>query len=616
MLPGNDIDVKDRVKQATDIVQLIGSYLQLRRQGAMFVASCPWHDDRRPSLQVHPQKQIWKCWVCGIGGDVFNFVMRREGVEFREALTILADRLGIALQAGGSKARPGSPEDKQALYKAMAWAAKQYRWALDRGDGASLARQYLADRKIASEIADRFQIGFAPLEWSWLVDRARSTEFSPEVLEACGLIVRRENGGWTERFRGRLLFPIHDTMGRVIAFGGRIVPGVFPAGQEPQGKYINSPESRLFSKSETLYGLHLAADAAGRSRHLTVVEGYTDVIGAYQAGLRDVVAVLGTAINQRHIRLLRRYADCVTLVLDGDAAGQKRTSEVLDLFVAETVDLRIMSLPQGQDPFDFFQTRGADEFLHLVSAAPDALEHRLQSELSGLDVLRDTHRANQALERVLVTLAQVPTSLSATTAAARLRFDQMLVRLARRFQLDRDTLHNRLQEIRRQRASIAVVETAGVDESGSAYSGVAFPAHEAELLQLGLLDALHLDLIIEQIAPAEFSCSPLQQIYQSICDGFVNQQDVSFEGLMLLLEDTELKRILVWLYDEAEKKQQAAGWDTRAQLDSVLAIFRDRREQADKRQIVMSLEDGTLDQEQEVLALAELLDAARRRTGV
>lgn len=614
--PGSDFDIKDRIKQSTDIVQLVGSYLQLRRQGALFVANCPWHDDRRPSLQVHPQKQIWKCWVCGIGGDVFNFVMRREGVEFPEALRILADRLGIPWQASGPKSKPGSPDDKPTLYKAMAWAAKQYRWAMERSDAAGLARQYLADRRIAPETADRFQIGFAPLEWSWLVDRARAMEFTPEVLEACGLLVRRDSGGWTERFRGRLLFPIHDTAGRVIAFGGRLVPGIFPAGQEPPGKYINSPETRIFSKSETLYGLHLASDQAARTRRLTVVEGYTDVIGAYQSGLRDVVAVLGTAINQRHIRLLRRYADCVTLVLDGDAAGQKRTGEVLDLFVAENVDLRIMSLPAGLDPFDYFQAHDADAFQSLVAAAPDALEHRLRIELQGLDVVQDTHRANHALERILTTLAQVPVSINETTAAARVRFDQMLVRLARRFHVDREMLQQRLREIREQRARVSATGVGVEPPPPSPLSGSAFPAHEVELLQLGLLDAMLLDLIVEQVAPAEITAAPLRAIFEAIGDGFHQRQDVSFEGLMVLLEDPELKRLLVWLYDEAEQKQQVAGDDTQLQLNRVLAIFRSRREAADKRQIVGRLQEGNLDQAEEVTALAELLNAARRRTGV
>ena len=437
MYTGPDFDVKDRIKQASEIVDVVGGYLPLRRQGANFVAHCPWHDDSRPSLQVNQVRQSWVCWVCNFRGDVFDFVMRRESVEFFEAMQILAERAGIEIKKSGKKIVKGSPQDKQALFRAMAWAVSQYHDCLLKEAVAAPVRNYLADRNMSAESIKAFQVGFAPLAWSWLVDRARHTEFSPEVLEACGLVSANNSGGWYERFRGRVLFPISDTQNRPIALGGRIVPDLVPDDQQPKGKYYNSTETRLYSKSDNLYGLNLVRDEVAKkeNRKLTIVEGYTDVVAAYQAGLRNVIACQGTAVNERHIRVMKRFADSITLVLDGDEAGQRRTNEILDLFVAQDVDLRILSLPEGSDPFDFIQKNGADAFQGLVDQADDAIAHKINQETRGVDLINDTHAANKALESILKTLAQVSVGEVATSAAKSVRLDQLVTRLARQFQL-------------------------------------------------------------------------------------------------------------------------------------------------------------------------------------
>ena len=444
MYTGPDFDVKDRIKQASDIVDVVGGYLPLRRQGSNFVAHCPWHDDSRPSLQVNQVRQSWVCWVCNFRGDVFDFVMRRESVEFFEAMQILAERAGIEIERTGKKVVKGSPQDKQALFRAMAWAVTQYQDCLLNEAAAAPVRNYLADRNVTAESIEAFKIGFAPMAWSWLVDRAHHTEFSPEVLEACGLVSANNNGGWYERFRGRVLFPISDTQNRPIALGGRIVPDLVPDDQQPKGKYYNSTETRLYSKSDNLYGLNLVRDDVSKkeNRKLTIVEGYTDVVAAYQAGLRNVIGCQGTAINERHIKVMRRFADSITLVLDGDEAGQRRTNEILDLFVAQDVDLRILSLPEGADPFDFIRDNGADAFQSLVDQANDAIAHKISIETRGVDLVNDTHAANQALESILKTLAQIPVGQFATSAAKSVRLDQLVTRMARQFQLDRSQVKN------------------------------------------------------------------------------------------------------------------------------------------------------------------------------
>jgi DNA primase len=445
-------EIKEQVRQATNIVDLVGGYLELRRQGAAYLARCPFHDDQKPSLNVNPVKQYWRCFVCDIGGDVFDFVMRKERVTFPEALRILADRVNIPLVPMGPKAKPGSIEDKQTLFQAMAWAEKQFIECLRSSDGVE-ARRYLADRGIDENSVRRFQIGYSPSSWQWLLDRARNTAFSPSILEACGVVGRsQQSDKYYDRFRGRVIFPIHDSVGRPIAFGGRVMPG---PGNENMAKYVNSPETRLFTKSDTLYALDVAKDAIGKQRSIIVVEGYTDVVLAHQCGVGNVVAVLGTAINARHLALMRRFADTIYLVLDGDKAGQRRTNEVLELFVAHQVDLRIATLPEGLDPADFFLRYSADQFRQRLSEAVDALEHRFRASTRGVNKMFDTHQSNRALEEILTTVARGRLGQSGTGGGGgpvrdTLREQQMLTRVAREFDVDQESLRFRVQELVRQ----------------------------------------------------------------------------------------------------------------------------------------------------------------------
>ena len=298
-------------------------------------------------------------------------------------------------KSGRAATATGRSSDKRTLYEAAAWAERQFCECLANAAEAEPARRYLAERGINAASCSAFHLGYSPDRWQWLLDRARSTSYSPAVLEAAGLAAKSsESGRFYDFFRGRVLFSIRDPQNRPIGFGGRILPG-----QDDPRKYVNTRETRLFSKSEHVYGLDLARDAIARSRQVVVVEGYTDVIMAHQCGLTNFVAVLGTALGPRHIRLLRRYADSITLLLDGDEAGQRRTNEVLELFVQSDVDLRVLTLPDGLDPCDFLLQRGAEAMRGQLSGAVDALEHAIRVQTKGIDLLRDTHRANRRWNR-------------------------------------------------------------------------------------------------------------------------------------------------------------------------------------------------------------------------
>ncbi len=615
--PPQDHDVKEQIRQATDIVDLIGAYLPLRRQGRNYVARCPWHDDTRPSLQVNPERQSWKCWVCDDGGDVFSFVMKQERVDFREALQILADRAGVQLRAKAqSQAAPGSPQDKRTLLKAMQWAEQQYHQCLLHSSQAESARGYIRQRGIEQSSIERFQIGFAPEGWQWLLDRARSAGFSAGVLEAVGLCAKSDRSGkYYDRFRNRVIFPIHDLQDRTIGCGGRILP---EAADAKSAKYINSPETKLYSKSNQLYALNLARDAAVKQREIVVVEGYTDVIMAHQAGVENVVAVCGTALGPGHLRLLRRFADTIRLVLDGDEAGQRRTNEILELFISAQADLRILTLPEGLDPCDFLLQQGAEAFRKLLDTALDALEHKARVATDGINLVNDTHRANQALEDILSTIAKAPRQAEGRGTELRLREQQMLGRLARQFSLPEHELRSRLNDLRRQgeARSARRREADHVERDGAAPKVRDMDAREIELLEILILHPELVEQAIREIEFAHLRSDVVKQVYRTIQSIRDAGRTPDFGNVLTEMEDPHLKNIWVELDERAHAKAATAQEDAQVRLQGLIDDFRYAVLSRDRQQTLAALEAKSLDDQQEQAALEMLIAQERNRRGI
>jgi DNA primase len=603
-------DAKEQVRQATDIVELVGRYIDLRRQGRHFVGLCPWHNDRKPSLQVNQDRQTWKCWVCDIGGDVFSFVMQKEGCDFREALQMLADRAGIVLAPQGQRrAEPGSPDDKNTLLACCEWAARQFHECLLKSDAAKEARQYVEERAITPFSVERFLIGYAPDDWTWLIDRARNTPYSPKVLEAAGLAGQSEQGRHYDRFKGRLIFPIRDTQGRTIAFAGRVLP----SNTDPRaGKYINCPETRLYSKSDTLYALDIAKSAASKSRELIVVEGYTDVILSHQCGVGEAIACCGTAVTERHIRTLKRFADTVYLVLDGDEAGQRRTNEILELFVAAQVDLRIMTLPDELDPAEFMLERGGEAFRALLAGATDALEHKIRIATRGVDLVRDTHRANQALEDILATIARGTPPGSLDTAG--LRAHQLLARLARQFQLDDGDLRTRFNQLRRNVKSR--VESPPAEEPPATYKLASLSPTEIELLEiLDLHPALAADALAE-VADDDLSSAAAREIFATYRRLEEAGHSLEFAAVLGEIENASLKSLLVALDEKAHEKSPKAILDGPTRLRSVIRQFQQLHEERERRQTEVALENKVFNPEEEHSVLLTMIANRRRQQGL
>lgn len=597
-MSGLSFEIKERVKQATDIVDLVGSFLPLRREGSGFKALCPWHDDSRPSLQVNPERQSFRCFVCDIGGDVFSFVMRMEGVEFPEALRMLADRANISLK-DQAPAMQGAGDDKRLLYQAMAWVDEQYHAYLMKSPAAQAARDYIKSRNISVENVRRFQIGFAPDEWSWLLDRTKGTPYNATTLEKIGVLLRRKNGpGYYDRFKGRVMFPIFDGQSRAVGTGGRILPNAAPA---DAAKYYNSPETPLFAKSKLLYGLNLARESIRNSGVVLVTEGYTDCIMAHQFGFTNCVAVMGTALGEGHIQLLKRYsrdADRirVVLVLDGDEAGRKRAKEVLELFVSANVDLRVLTLPNDADPADFLLEHGADAFRKLTETALDALSHAFHTATESVDMQNDLHAATTALEQLVATIAKAPRLRGDTQVEDRLREEKFLQRLATDFRVPEGQVRELMTQLRRKTATRQPIQVA------PASSREKIEPLERELLELLLAQPDLIERFSSSIRLEQVTGSTCRDVY-SLCVELWSQGIVpDFSRLLLEIDDPVVKTMLVELDESGRRKAS----EHHARVHDVLASFERRERERQVRHRTSLLKQSNLTAEDELALLLEI----------
>ncbi len=601
---GADFEVKEQVRQAIDIADLVGRYIPLRRQGKLLVGLCPWHDDTRPSLQVNPQRQTFRCWVCDIGGDVFSFLMRIEGLSFPEALAQLAQQAGVPLRRGSG---PRAENPRQKLHDVLRWAIEQYHRLLFQPAGSE-ALEYLHQRHIHQESIRRFRLGYAPPQWDWLVQQAARAGIDSALLQAAGLAAPRERGGHYDRFRGRVLFPIYDAQGRPVGLGGRILP---QHADEKTAKYVNTPETALFAKSRLLFGLDQARDALRRSGVAVVVEGYTDCIMAHQLGQQNVVAVLGTAMTEAHLRLLRPLVDEVVLVLDGDEAGRRRSEELLELFATGSLDLRVCTLPAGLDPCDFLLQRGVEAWQELLAQAPDALEHKYHLVRQALGPEATPGQLSRALDEVLRVLARVARGPSGSQGEAQIRLARLLTRLAHVARVDETVLRRRLGQL----AGKAGTERTAVRRSSPPQAErLRLELWQRELLEVMLLRPEEAWETLGQ-ATALLDEHPLAG---EICRAFaaLRQQGIepTVEHLLSWIEDEQVKNLLVALDESAQAKAQQVEdlpqW-TQTVLQGALTRWQQRHAVENQRRLALTQEE----QQQRAL-FEQLLEQKRRRDGI
>ncbi len=401
------------VRQAARIEEIIGEHIALRPAGRELVGLCPFHEDRRPSMYINPGKQIFYCFVCNSGGDVFRFVRNYHKMTPGEALRFLAQRYGIKLP----EFRPNDPGQQQRasarenMLAAAAWAALWFADNLEKPAGAQ-CREYLVGRGLSTDTIRNFGLGAAPDNWTALAQAAVRAGVSEEHLLGAGLIKRRADGSPFDVFRNRAMFPIRDQSGRVIAFGGRTLPraqtpsadaAVAAADSGDGPKYLNSPETAIFNKRDTLYGLDAARQSIIRDKTVVVVEGYMDVIACHQVGVTNVVATLGTALTEKHVTLLRRFAQKVILLFDSDDAGRRAADRAIEMILKYPLDSRITHVPDGKDPFDFCMTHGPEPFKLLLARAPDVLDYKWQQIGRAMDAapsLAEKQAASMTLLRL------------------------------------------------------------------------------------------------------------------------------------------------------------------------------------------------------------------------
>jgi DNA primase len=539
-----DKSIIARIQQANDIVDVVSEHVGLVRKGKELVGLCPFHEDHRPSLYVSPVKQIFKCFACGAGGDVLKFVQMRENLTFPQTIERLAERAGIKIKpAARSKTKEQSTElNPNSLARVNEWAAKCFQANLADPEKGAEARKYLDDRQITSESIKKWRIGLAASN-NDLLQRAKAQNIPVKLLIDAGLIVSPT----TDKFVNRLMFPIADATGRIIGFGGRTLDG-------SGAKYVNSPTTPLFDKSNCLYGLNYARQQIDSSATAVVVEGYTDCIMPHQVGCTNVVATLGTSFTSGHARILRRYAKKIVLIFDSDTAGLEAANRALEVCLAQKVDIKIASVPQGKDPCDFVLTAGKDAFEKLIAEAVDVFAfkwNRLVENLSRTDTLIDN---KAAIEEFLQNMAVAVRSGNLSV------IDRGLIinRLAGIIGLDakqiNDDLNKRLTRLKQtqanyQKASPEYQEPLNAD-FGSGFYAVA----QREILEVLLNEPKLFEIVKSKVTPNVFDVPVLGGVANIIFETLNAEPNAALTDILARAESTELAAVIVELAQAGEQK--------------------------------------------------------------
>jgi len=577
-------DAKSRILQATNIVALIGQTVRLKRRGRDFVGLCPFHQEKTPSFSVSPSKQRFYCFGCEKGGSVIDFVMLRDRVEFKEALRTLAESAGIELPA--FRQTKESVSERQILLEAQSAAAMFFEKLLSHPQqgavgfaSAESARKYLTERGFNAESIQRFRIGFAADAWDALLNSAAMKKFTPPQLALAGLVKPREGGdGYYDTFRNRLMFPIRDESGRVIAFGGRVMPG-----SDDPAKYLNSPETPLFSKSRCVFGLDLARAKIVETRTVAVVEGYTDVVMAHQFGVSNVVSVLGTALTEHHVAMLRRFADRIVLLFDADSAGDNAANRALELFLSQPVEIAIASLPQGMDPDEFLLAHGPEKFNECLAQATDALTFKWKQLVRDLKTEEGITSRQQAVQQYLETLA----SARGSGTVDPIRWGAALARVSRLTETPMEDLNRRFRtKLSKGRPAI----TAQVDDAGE--PKIYAPAKrlnarqraEGFILGLMLAEPGRWHRIQQELKPSDFTDDTLRRIAELFWRQLQDEGEPVFNEFLSILSDVELKSVAVKWVDEVSGSMEQEKY----LADSLLHIMRER-ECDERRKLVVEL---------------------------
>lgn len=526
----------EQVREANDVVDVVSDYVQLKRSGRNFFGRCPFHNEKTGSFSVSPDKQIYHCFGCGAGGNVINFIMEHERLDFLSSVKLLADRANIHLET-----EPGQPQkkdDRAYIYNMHEIACRTFEKQLDDGS-AKAAKDYLLKRGIAEETLKTFRVGFAPDRWDAVTLEVMKLGLSQDILTRSGLLMAKNGGGYYDRFRNRIMFPIMDINGKVQAFGGRIF------GEAEGAKYMNSPETPIYHKGRTLFGLNQSRDDIRSSRTAILVEGYMDLIRLYQEGFTNVVAGTGTAFTPEQAGLVKRFADKVLVCYDGDAAGQKAAQKAGLTLLDKGLDVRIIKLPEGEDPDSFFDKQDKAAFQKLIIAALDFMTFVLRSNR---DQLESPVTRTAFLEGVVSDLAMMQNEILRGMLASQLA-DEMHVPEDAVMSL----LQKQAKRVRRsdytpeaqQRPVPVVPQVLRRPESGAEKA-------EFELLRLHLSqDESLLNWLTSTVDDEDIHKMHYVQIFQLLRGRLRKELPINHSRLLDEIESADLRRFITRLINEA-----------------------------------------------------------------
>lgn len=567
--------VTERIRDSSDIVDVVGSYVTLRRAGKDFKGLCPFHNEKTPSFHVVPAKQMFHCFGCQAGGDVFKFIQLHESVPFPEARQILANRAGIAIDsaAGGL---PGDGGERAAIERANRWAGRWFQKQFE-GPAGRQAREYAAGRGLSAESLERFQVGFAPDRWDALINAADKQGVPRDSLASAGLVKPREDGGAYDGFRNRLMLPIVDSMDRVVGFGGRALG-------DDRAKYLNSPQNALFDKRRCLYGLSTAKAAFREARSAVLVEGYLDAMLCQQHGLPNTVATLGTSLTPEHVQILRRYVDNVVLVFDTDEAGQRAADRALQVFLAGQLEVRLATVPEGKDPAECLANGDSGAFERALTSAVGALEFKWQQVERRCRPGATGQSQRQAIEEFLALIAE---SLSAADADP-IQRGLIVNQVGRLLSLPAEEIYRQLQRIAVRLRSDARANPTdhAVSDRRSLRVPDAADAATTELLEVLLNEPTYFDSIASQFDPGALRDPQDRVIGLAVVELAGTEAGLTLPALFARFESVETARRIADLQVRGERRGNHAatveGAVTRLQqvrrqreLASLTSDFRD-----------------------------------------
>ncbi len=601
-------DTKALVLQATDIVSLIGQTVALKKRGRDFVGLCPFHSEKTPSFAVNPAKQFFHCFGCKASGNAIDFVMKRDRIEFLDALRLMAEQAGIEMPKFGATKENAS--QRQVLLEAQQAAGVFFDKLLSHKTLGEAGRAYLLSRGFSDEIVKRFQIGLAADDWDALLKSPSMKKFPPAVLATAGLAKAKvdETTGevlrYYDTFRNRLMFPIRDENGRLIAFGGRVMPG-----STDPAKYLNSPETPLFSKSRCIYGLDQAKKKILETnpRTVAVVEGYTDVVMAHQYGATNVVSVLGTAMTEQHVSMLRRFADRIVLLFDPDTAGDLAVNRAVELFLTQPVEIAIAKLPDGLDPDEFLLKEGLTAFERVLDNAQDALTYKWkQLTREYASVAGDLTGQQKAVQQYLEMLADARGAGPVDV----LRWGSALARVSRLTDIPIDELNRRFKT--KRAGASKPVQTTQADPVGTrtGQKNVHLTAHdraERQILGILLVESGKWHSVQEHVQVDDFTDATRKALADTIWMQLREEGEVAFSLFLASLPGEEIRELAVELADETEAMPET---ETMTTLEGAIAFLIDARRRREQQQSLSQARAtvGTVDDE----SLRQLQEKARR----